>query len=329
MRAISVPGISIPIPVIGFGCSSLSSAEKKNALRLLETAFDAGVRHFDVARYYGYGEAEGLLGAFLKSRRTEVTITTKFGIQPPRQSLALRLGIHSARRFVQLVPAARKFMQRRAQAFVQNARFSAKDAQISLDTSLTELGTDHVEFFLLHEYEVHENSPDELVEFLAGAVEAGKIRYFGLGTGIDGTLRALDRQPELCGILQFENSVLRRNVDRLPPRAPRRLIITHGSLSRSYRSVSSFLGTHREMAKAWSTKLDIDCSSDDIISALMLNYAVQANPGGLVVFSSRNALRVQKNVKAVLQPDISPAQVGMYGQLIQRDLMPSIQAELR
>ena len=61
-RAIAVPGVGIKIPVLGFGCSSLTGTGRKNADRLLGTAFDAGVRHFDVARYYGYGEAEKILG---------------------------------------------------------------------------------------------------------------------------------------------------------------------------------------------------------------------------------------------------------------------------
>src|ERR1700722_14833981 len=77
MRDIAIPGIAMRIPVIGFGCSALSNSGEKKALQLLETAFDAGVRHFDVARYYGYGESEGILGKFAKSRRAQITITTK------------------------------------------------------------------------------------------------------------------------------------------------------------------------------------------------------------------------------------------------------------
>ena len=327
MRGIAVPGIAIQIPVIGFGCSSVSSTGKKNALRLLGAAFDAGVRHFDVARYYGYGDAEGVLGSFVKSRRAEVTITTKFGIQPPRRTHALQIALLAGRQIMRLMPAARNFMRRHAQGLVKGGRFSVKDAQASLEISLRELGTDYIDFYLLHDYTVSEHSPNELVGFLTETVKAGKIRYFGIGTGIDNVLRALECQPELCRILQFENSVLRRNVDRLPRGRSDRLIITHGSLSASYRSVSTFLKAHSELAKNWSAKLDIDCSNDDAISALMLNYAVQANQNGLALFSSKSALRVSQNVKAVLDPSVSPAQVALFGQLVERDLMPSIQTE--
>jgi len=325
MSRIAVPGIDIQIPVIGFGCSALASVGEKKAFQLLGTAFDAGVRHFDVARYYGYGESEGLLGAFVKSRRAQVTITTKFGIEPPRRTSALRFAMQAGRRLVQLVPAARSFLHRRAQGLVKSGAFRVKDAQTSLETSLRELGTEYIDFFLLHEYTVSENSSDELVAFLTDAVKAGKIRYFGLGTGIENVLRALECQPELCSIVQFENSVLHRNMQRLPRSEPRRLTITFGSLSASYHSVSAFLKAHREIARNWSTKLAIDCSKDETISALMLNYAVQVNPNGLVLFSSKDASRVDRNVRAVLEPELSPVQVELFGQFVKRDFKPTIQ----
>jgi aryl-alcohol dehydrogenase-like predicted oxidoreductase len=326
MRGITVPGIDFQIPVLGVGCSALASAGKKKALQLLGTAFDAGVRHFDVARYYGYGEAEGLLGTFVKSRRAEVTITTKFGIEPPRRTNAVRFAMQAGRRLVRLVPAARSVLQRRSEGLVKRGAFSVKDARASLETSLRALGTDYIDFFLLHDYSVSGDSPHELVAFLSDAAKAGKIRDFGLGTGIEDVLRALECQRELCGVVQFENSVLKRNVERLPRGAPHGLAITHGSLGANYHLISIFLTIHRETAKTWSAQLALDCSREETISALMLNYAVQANRDGLVLFSSRSAPRVNTNVRAVLEPDISPAQVELFGQLVQREMLPAVPA---
>src|SRR5580692_13032643 len=105
MKTILIPKFGLRIPAIGFGCSALTGTNRTNALRVLEAAFDAGVRHFDVARYYGYGESEGILGTFIKSRRAEVTITTKFGIEPPRRTNALRFAMQAGRRLARAVPA--------------------------------------------------------------------------------------------------------------------------------------------------------------------------------------------------------------------------------
>ena len=325
MRAIAIPGVTMPIPVIGFGCSSLTSIDEKNAQRLLGTAFDSGVRHFDVARYYGYGEAEGRLGRFIKSRRAEITITTKFGIEPPRRTSSLRLAMQAGRRLVQLVPAARSFLRSRAQGLVKGGAFSANDARANLETSLRELGTDYIDFYLLHDYVVSGSTPDELFEFLSGAVQSGTIRRFGMGTGIENILAGLKTQPELCATLQFENSVITRNVERLPAGGAPRFVITHGALSGSYQAVSSFLQSHRDAERLWSKELALDCSKQETISGLMLNYSVESNANGLVLFSSRDRARVAGNVKAVLEPEVSPAQVGIFARLVERDVLPSMQ----
>ena len=47
---------------------------------MLGAAYDAGIRHFDVARSYGYGDAEGVVGEFLRGCSEQVTVTSKFGL---------------------------------------------------------------------------------------------------------------------------------------------------------------------------------------------------------------------------------------------------------
>src|SRR5882672_727038 len=229
MTEITVPVFAVRTRAVGFGCSSLTGTDTSNANRLLQAAFDAGVRHFDTARYYGFGEGEGILGRFLKSRRSEVTITTKFGIAPPRRTTALGVGLYFGRRIVRLLPAMRGFLQRGTQSLVKSGAFSAQQVQVSLETSLRELSTDHIDFDLLHDYIVSEQPPDELLAFLENSVKAGKIRSFGIGTGFENVLQTPERQPRLCGVLQFQNSVLTRNSDRLPQGNSDRLVITHGA----------------------------------------------------------------------------------------------------
>lgn len=328
MRTIVLPGRSASVPPIGFGCSSLASVDEKKALELLATAFDAGVRHFDVARYYGYGEAEGLLGTFLKNRRDEVTITTKFGIDPPRRTSGLRLALQAGRRLARLVPGARGILQRRAQGLVQRGAFSAADARRNLATSLRELGTTYIDFYLLHEYEPPETAPDELVAFLQDRIKAGDIRFVGLATGIENTARILQSYPQLCDIAQFENSVLRRNLDKLPQAGRRPLLVfTHGALGASYKAIATLLKTRSGLAKEWSNQVGLDCSREETISGLMLNYAVRANANGLVLFSSRNASRTKQNIEAVLESKYSAAQVELFAQLVARDVMGTIQTD--
>lgn len=327
MRDVLVPAIGRRIPVLGFGCSALTGTSRKVADRLLQTAFNSGIRHFDVARYYGYGESEGILGALLKSRRAEVTITTKFGIQPPRRSSALGFAVRAGRRVLRLLPSARKMVQSRTQGLVRGGAFSVQDARSSLETSLRELGTDHIEFYLLHDYVVDDRPVDELVSFLQAAVSAGKVGRFGIATGIENVLRALQSQPGLCDVLQFENSVVNQNMGRLPIGATTdRVVITHGAVGQSHREVSALLSAHRDKANEWSEKIGADCSQAFTISALLLNYALQANPGGLVLFSSMKPETIARNAKAVFAPEFSSAQIALFAQLVQQDLEPLFQS---
>ena len=81
---LTLPGTPLQTTTLGFGCNMLLGPKsRREGLALLAAAFDAGIRHFDVARAYSSGDAEGLLGEFLVGRRDSVTITTKFGLLPP------------------------------------------------------------------------------------------------------------------------------------------------------------------------------------------------------------------------------------------------------
>src|ERR1700674_611364 len=215
-------------------------------------------------------------------------------------------------------------LQRRTQSLVKSDAFSAQQAQVSLETSLRELSTDRVDCYLLHDYIVIEQPPDELLAFLENSVEAGKIRSFGIGTSFENVLQALERQPRLCSVLQFQNSVLTRNCDYLPRGDSDRLVITHGALGGSYRSILTFLEARSDVAKDWTAKLGCHRLDEDTLSALMLNYAADANPKGLVLFSSRDPVRVSRNVKAILESDFSAAQIAMFGELVKQESPPIV-----
>src|SRR5580692_6033576 len=71
---------------LGLGCASLGSRIGASAgARALSAAHEAGVTWFDVAPPYGLGDAELLLGEFLRGRRHGVSVTTKVGIAPPER----------------------------------------------------------------------------------------------------------------------------------------------------------------------------------------------------------------------------------------------------
>ena len=83
MRRLLLGGTGIADHELGFGCADLfREPSSRGRRRLLDAAFDAGIRHFDVAPMYGLGLVEGELARFARGRRDRVVIATKFGIAP-------------------------------------------------------------------------------------------------------------------------------------------------------------------------------------------------------------------------------------------------------
>jgi D-threo-aldose 1-dehydrogenase len=75
---------ALRLPAFGFGTAPLgehaAKIEESVARSTLDAAWDAGIRFFDTAPWYGRGLAEHRLGAFLRNKpRDEFLITTKVG----------------------------------------------------------------------------------------------------------------------------------------------------------------------------------------------------------------------------------------------------------
>jgi aryl-alcohol dehydrogenase-like predicted oxidoreductase len=186
MRTVELaPGIFSS--ALGFGCAPiLGSVAANKARRALTVALDEGVTHFDVARSYGYGEAESFLGRFLGSRRDSVTIATKFGI----------VATPVARFISPLKPLVRLFQSWRKTATVRgnvvaagagiSGRFHARQPleaprlRASVEKSLRELRTDYIDYLFLHEPLERVDEIDLLCQEALKLKLEGKIRGWGL-----------------------------------------------------------------------------------------------------------------------------------------------------
>src|SRR5437868_13505462 len=121
MQTIPLAGTNRQTTRLGFGCGNLMGAiNRRDSLRLLETAYEAGIRHFDVAPMYGYGEAEACLGEFLQRHRGQITVTTKFGIAPPKRSAVTKLERRIAGPTVKQLPGLQRSLTRAANAATRN-----------------------------------------------------------------------------------------------------------------------------------------------------------------------------------------------------------------
>jgi D-threo-aldose 1-dehydrogenase len=296
MRAVVLPGTDLRTSVLGLGTTggNISEAER---LRVYGVAFEEGITHFDTARGYGLGAAEGLVGRFIAGKRDRVTITTKLGMLPPSDGSLLRIARVMGRRVQKLAPSVgARAKQATASKMTAVGKFSVSEARGSLETSLRELGTDHVDILLLHECQP-EDVTDELVAFMEEVVADGKARYTGTATGLASTTTILARGQTFPAVVQLANSVVEPLPDGMPSG---RAVITHSSLSGMER-VKGALERSPSMAESWAAQLGLAVTDLRILARLALRFAA-CDPARIVVFSSTNVEHIRENVASVEDP---------------------------
>ncbi len=290
---------------LGYGCAALTAAgSRRDAIRVLEAAFDAGIRHFDVARLYGQGVAEEILGEFLAGKRAEVTITSKFGLEPAPVVARVPF-LPTVKRLLKLIPAIDRRVRRTVSSMTAAGSFDVESARRSLETSLRMLRTDYLDCWLLHEADADEANRPELVEFLLERQRAGQVRAFGLGSAFQRLGGDCSRFPGCFQVFQFENSVLGRERRRLGGVLGRALI-THSALAPMPRALEH-LGRSPGAVSRFNGEHGFDLRSPRDVAALMLAWAVRDNPEGVVLFGSGSPHHVRENVALLDDPRVTPA----------------------
>lgn len=316
MKSVTLAGTGISTSELGFGCSSLLGPRtREESLRVLGTAWDAGIRHFDVARYYGYGDAEGLLGEFLRSRQEPATVTTKFGLSPSAGVSRLKGIISLVRAVMRRSALISRLVRSQVRNVVQTGRFGAEESRVSLETSLRELRRDHIDLFLLHECRAADIT-DELKAFLLSAVQEGKIRAFGLGTTFDDTVQIMTEHPEFAPMAQFESTPVNAHARRFRERFSQPYI-THGSFN-CLASLWECLAANKEARLAWEQVLDQAISGPGDLAGFVLAASRRENPQGVVLFRSTDASRVAANCAAITGESFSESQLTEFARLVSR-----------
>lgn len=142
-------------------------------------SLDAGLGFFDTAEVYGRGESERLLGRCSREAGRPVTVATKFAPLP--------------------------------------ARRSAATLERALDGSLRRLGVERIDL-----YQIHGPSPlpflqvDALMDAMAGAVRAGKVRAVGVSNYSASLMRRAHARLAGHGIPLASNQVHHSLLHRYP-----------------------------------------------------------------------------------------------------------------
>lgn len=284
---------------LGFGCAGLSLADTPaHHEALLGTAWEAGVRWFDVARSYSYGAAEEILGRFLTGRRDAAAVVTKFGLAAPTGLAGSPAVRQVARRAVTLVPGLKRRLTSRADAAAPVADFSVAAASASLEASLRALRTDRVDALLLHEATPGALT-DELHGWLVDQFRRGTVLHWGLATTSPYiTAEVLAVHPwSASPVVQVREHLA--DVLPEPLTAPTRLVVSHSLIRHDLPRLRRRLTDDAALAGRVEKATGIAVSDDDILAPLLLSAAIARRPSGVALFSSRSLSRCTASARAL------------------------------
>lgn len=288
---------------IGFGCALLmGSVPRDRSLRLLATAHDHGVRHFDTARLYGHGWSEDVLGTFLKGRRDRVTIATKFGLDPPSMPGPVARLRSLARAAVDAVsPGLRAAAGRGARRLVRRGAFSVADARRALERSLRLLRTDRIDLWLLHDVTPEDLADDALEAFLEAERARGTVVAYGLATSAEETARIAAVRPRLATVVQVADDPLAPVSPALRDASGRPAEVIQHSVLRPVLGGLSRLGSDAA-GRAALAAAGIDPDDPGRAAALALIAARRVNPRGVTLVSSSRPDNLAALLRAVAEP---------------------------
>jgi D-threo-aldose 1-dehydrogenase len=322
MRSVELPRTDLNPSRLGFGSALLMARlGRRESVRLLETAHEAGITHFDTARAYGYGEAESAVGEFLSRHRESVTVATKLGMLPPRRSRSLAVAKRVARAAVGRAPAARRLLRRGAATMVRSGQFDPAQARSSLDTSLRELDVETVDLLLLHECRPADLETEGLFDFLQASVQAGKIRYFGIATDPASTALILADQPSFATVAQFEHNV-RDDTLAAVPDPGRTGVITHSAVREVIGPLTALL-RDPALRASWSQELELDLGRPGVPGRLLVAYALESNANGVVLFASTDEANIRANAALAGGDEFSSEQIHSFARLARAALNPA------
>ena len=185
MKHVTLGHSALRVSALGLGCMGMSEfygpSDEAESLATLARALELGVTLLDTADMYGPFHNERLLGRFLKGRREQVVLATKFGVE--RSADGTRIGLNNRPEYV----------------------------QSACEASLARLETDVIDLYYAHR--IDPRVPiEETIGAMAGLVRAGKVRTLGLSEVSAATLkRAAAVHP--IAALQTEYSLFTRDVE--------------------------------------------------------------------------------------------------------------------
>jgi D-threo-aldose 1-dehydrogenase len=184
----------------GFGCAPLGDLfdviSEQQAQQTLQAAWEAGVRYFDTAPYYGHGKSEHRLGYFLRQQpRQEFMISTKVGrvLHAPRNLAAFEKGA-----WADPLP------------FEFTVDFSYDGIMRSYEDSLQRLGLPSVDLLVIHDLDFYFHQNENRVRaylnqlFTSGWRALDELRRSGAIRGVGAGINEQGMIPRFLDLVELD-----------------------------------------------------------------------------------------------------------------------------
>ena len=188
METISFGQTGLKVSRLCFGTMTIGASkwkpwvlDKKDAKPILKRCLDLGIRFYDTANWYSIGESERVVAPTLTS-------------MVPRN---------------QLVLATKAYYPMSDDP--NDRGLSRKHLLSSVDSSLSRMGTDYIDLFVIHAFDP--STPiEETMEALNDIVRSGKVRYLGASTMFAWQFEQMNHTARKNGWTQFVNMQCQYNL---------------------------------------------------------------------------------------------------------------------
>lgn len=281
---VQFPNALIKTTPLGVGLATLMrEPSSKKQQRLLEVAYEAGFRHFDVAPSYGLGAAERVLGRFLHSHSSDVTIATKVGIAVRRSLMRYQTIQRPLRAMLRRFPALRGRTTRVVGGAIHvRSNFSLAECTRSLENSLRALRRDSIDLLLLHDPDPADLADGQVFEWIAGQKARGVVRNIGIATSPQLAAQVFS-SASAYDVVQVPSNVLAPATSALPASLPIALRVTHSVIALPLSRINERLAVDAGWATQLSACAGIDVREPGVIARLMLASALHENSRGIVL----------------------------------------------